>query len=1079
MRAAQITKEVVDNCQEEGSYYAEYLINLIVLIQYLYYPDGKKNLSRPKNAIQTSDHNALELNQQPTWFSTLALLDLATLLKDQYHKTRRNEDLVEWIDFTHRAANIYPDNTKEEIMCQENLGAALFGRYESYGNVEDLTHSTTKARMVLAGTQPGDDAEGSRLIDVLIRVQHLKKEGLATESMDEIIQLSHKCLGHVSMRYDGHRAAACLNHAELFSMLYGQTGEIKHLEKAIEYARMSLDPAKGTQNLIWKTRAALANHLFKRYIKSGKMRDLDESISMARVALKVAPGNTFELSVIWEGLVLKLQERFASIGESEDLEEAIFLRKKGIEGLSSNPQRRAENILALSRMILLRGGQKQSIKTFREAAKMARDAIELLPLNYHQRPEFLHNYSTVMKALFDHTADKGYLEEAIRASRESMASEESTCTGECLSFLASLLRTMFLLTKDRVFQVESFLLSKKALDPASKSCHSQCIKLLGLGNAFKDRFFSDTKWEYLNLSIKSYIEAWRCLSGRPGVRIAAAAAALPLLAIVNRVAEGTQLGEEVLDFMSVVHTKTRSRIDQQVAISDFAGVASDVCGLYLANAQLEAATECLERGRTVIINQIVNEKNQDLTSLGADHPTLAFKYQKLVEDLNRATRSPLAPEITALPPDDFGKQRRKIAQDLEACLKEIRDIPEHKAFLLGRPVAEMQQSIVEGTIVIVNITTTRRDAIIVSKDSLTALKFPEELESLANCFDERGWLSKNPSEQREKNDMLLHHLERLWHVCVKEIIEKITSSRSPSKQGSDNLKYSLPRIWWIGTYKASSIPFHAAGVHRGGSTENAYSKVTSSYTPSISALSFSKAQMNKTATRNSIEKKKTGEILVVAMPSTPKGPEGVKKPEKLAGVTEEVAQITTLAHTNDRTISTFFHPSANEVLQKLSHCQIIHFACHGVSDRFDPSSSGVILQTEKKITEDGTAAVPEQDFLTVYRISELKLKHAQVAYLSACSTAESRIPLLKDEMIHVASGFQVAGFPHVVGCLWPAGDSECVEVSKRFYSSILDETADICDGGTVAVALQNAVMAVRAADPEMPALWAQFVHYGA
>jgi CHAT domain-containing protein len=65
----------------------------------------------------------------------------------------------------------------------------------------------------------------------------------------------------------------------------------------------------------------------------------------------------------------------------------------------------------------------------------------------------------------------------------------------------------------------------------------------------------------------------------------------------------------------------------------------------------------------------------------------------------------------------------------------------------------------------------------------------------------------------------------------------------------------------------------------------------------------------------------------------------------------------------------------------------------------------------------------EQDRLTTHRISELQLGHAQIAYLSAAENSG-----LSDEVIHV-SEFQVTGFPHVVGCLWPAGDFECaVEV---------------------------------------------------
>lgn len=41
-----------------------------------------------------------------------------------------------------------------------------------------------------------------------------------------------------------------------------------------------------------------------------------------------------------------------------------------------------------------------------------------------------------------------------------------------------------------------------------------------------------------------------------------------------------------------------------------------------------------------------------------------------------------------------------------------------------------------------------------------------------------------------------------------------------------------------------------------------------------------------------------------------------------------------------------------------------------------------------------------------------------------------------DEVIHVVSGFLAAGFPHVVGCLWPSNDRVCVEVARVFCSSL-------------------------------------------
>lgn len=55
----------------------------------------------------------------------------------------------------------------------------------------------------------------------------------------------------------------------------------------------------------------------------------------------------------------------------------------------------------------------------------------------------------------------------------------------------------------------------------------------------------------------------------------------------------------------------------------------------------------------------------------------------------------------------------------------------------------------------------------------------------------------------------------------------------------------LPRIWWIGTGLASSLPFHAAGHHTTGSVENTYSCAISSYTPSLKSLRYVRDKDNK------------------------------------------------------------------------------------------------------------------------------------------------------------------------------------------------------------------------------------------
>ena len=162
------------------------------------------------------------------------------------------------------------------------------------------------------------------------------------------------------------------------------------------------------------------------------------------------------------------------------------------------------------------------------------------------------------------------------------------------------------------------------------------------------------------------------------------------------------------------------------------------------------------------------------------------------------------------------------------------------------------------------------------------------------------------------------------------------------------------------------------------------------------------------------------------------------------------------------TLETLEKPSAERVLQIISGYSIAHFACHGVSE-INPADSHLLLHKEH--TE-------EVDKLCVKDIVALKLPAARLAYLSACSTAESTSSSLINEVTHIVSSFHIAGFAHVIGTLWPADDQACVRMAMDFYSA-LSKTDD------VAVAYRTAIMGLMNEKPSQPMYWAPFIQFGA
>lgn len=153
------------------------------------------------------------------------------------------------------------------------------------------------------------------------------------------------------------------------------------------------------------------------------------------------------------------------------------------------------------------------------------------------------------------------------------------------------------------------------------------------------------------------------------------------------------------------------------------------------------------------------------------------------------------------------------------------------------------------------------------------------------------------------------------------------------------------------------------------------------------------------------------------------------------------------------------------VVARLRDAAHAHFACHAVSDPLRPSNGRLMLHG------------PAHASPTVRDLARLRLPAARPAYLSACDTMRIGTELA-DASVHIASAFQMAGFPHVVGSLWQVDDTVGARVARRLYEQLApDEGASLSVGGT-ARALHRAVCEVRADYPRTPSLWACQVHTG-
>jgi CHAT domain-containing protein len=148
-------------------------------------------------------------------------------------------------------------------------------------------------------------------------------------------------------------------------------------------------------------------------------------------------------------------------------------------------------------------------------------------------------------------------------------------------------------------------------------------------------------------------------------------------------------------------------------------------------------------------------------------------------------------------------------------------------------------------------------------------------------------------------------------------------------------------------------------------------------------------------------------------------------------------------------------PTKDTVLGLLATCSIAHFACHGVSDATDPSHSRLLLHDHQSAP------------LTVAALAPVRLDHAQLACLSACETTLTAHTQLLDEAIHLASAFQLAGYPHLIRTLWAINDHRAVEIADAFYAALTTGAGSnpVLEVSLAAEALHRAIRTVRQALP--------------
>jgi tetratricopeptide (TPR) repeat protein len=926
-------------------------------------------------------------------------------------------DVNEGVRYCQEAADTCPLSDEVRPGILTNLANGLLRRFERLGRPADLDSAVTAIRT--AATQaPADNRDRAVMLVTLSNALRFR--------------------------------------AEL-------TGDLADLDEAVDAGQQAVAAnADGRAGGLPLSTAALA--LLRRYERRGTAADLDRAVDLGWLAVQATKADDPMHALYLTNVGGSLLRRFQLTGASDDLDASLDANRQAADAaVGVNKPRFLGNLSNTLQDRFIRTQQREDID---RALAAATDAIKLAPADDANLPSYFNSLANSLRLRSQHTGDTADLDTAAEFGERALSRAPAGSPVHAM-LLGSLSGTLLLRGQptdiDRAVE-----LSRQAATaaPDDSPVRAAYLNLLigGLTARFKNQANQADQHDGYD-------------AGRQAVSIATAAAAVRVQAALG----WGQLAVEAADWAEAVDAYTAAaellplltarslaRPDQEFQLAQIAGFGPRAAACCLEANRPDLAVELLEQGRGVLLAQAFGPR--DLTELSRQHPDLAKRFAAQRNLLEAG-----ASDIETL---------RQQAREHEAIVAEIRRLPGFASFLLPPRSADLLRAAARGAVVLVNVSDIRCDALLVTSAGVTAVRLPDlSLESardrLAQFLIAVGTLMNRgtPADDLDSAEAAVRGvLSWLWTAIAAPVLAELRPAKPASEDGP------WDRIWWCPSGLLSFLPLHAAGDHETCFDETprtVLDRVISSYTPTLRALlharrpaesgtaDSSTAERGVTergavargATRSGTAGDGADRLLLVAMPQTPGFADLPGTPAEAESLQARFAP-RFLALTGEGTAGQQ-GATYDSVSAALPGYPLAHFACHAASRLDNPSASFLVLKDY--------ADRP----LTVLSIEQLHLDRAELAFLSACSTARTGLRL-PDESINLASAFQLAGFRRVIATLWPVDDRIAVRLADRFYQNL--QAAGTAD--SAAAALHRAVRRLRRTHVDQPSMWAAHIHSG-
>ncbi|KAK8112392.1 hypothetical protein PG984_012918 [Apiospora sp. TS-2023a] len=862
--------------------------------------------------------------------------------------------------------------------------------------------------------------------------------------------------------------------------LYELHEELEVLNEAIQMFGKAVEVSHDDNALLPYYYQCHGDGLYARYKNQGKLSDLQLGIRRWKRCIDITPPGDRKLGRRYDDLGCGLFTLYQVNGQLSDLEDAIHCQRsclKDAENTEELEERRGNLALSIHHKYL----RTRDPEVIKEAADLAVSAAEAIEKGHPMRAGLLDQAAVILLERYNleskDISDDSDLGKAIAFWQIAVGLKSGGIQriAEIHNNLGNGLNVRYHVTNDTDDLTKAVKHWGLAVSSTPDNHPDLTLRLKNQGIGYHNMFERTGDMSKQTLA-KTIFE--RALDHKSGALLERVDAGRRAAAIAK--SRGDYVGaasyySRCVELLPLIAVPTKSQSDLENTSKELLNLSSETVYAFLkAGKPPSEAIRAMESTRGIISSLTVDLRS-DVSSLKQKQPDLSSRYLRLREFLSSTRFSMNKTEVLGEGDNDFGAaslERLEALEQLDQILKQIRSLPGMETFQATPTMDDILQAARDGPVVCFNVTPDGSHAFVVKLAEVISISLPKltanRVESLSDqltTLDVRhrrhGGLGTLPKADNPgdlfilKNQPLDNQLVWLWDAAVEPVLSELGLLQEYTESPE------LPCVWWVRTGAMANLPLHAAGDHSPGSSKNTISHVVSSYATTLKTLRFA-----QTKTQEFTVRKRTTDarhrVVIIAMPRT-SGYYDLKTAEKVDAIKS------CIGHVAD--IKVLENPSSHSVLAELESATMVHFACHATADPVSPSDSYLHLGE----------SLP--DNLKLKELERLHHQLADVAYLSACSTAGTQDGDLADESINLSSTFQLVGFRHVVGTLWDANDKAAVRVASAFYEQLLSETGPRSAARALHVAVVNYKKHLETDQRKLSIdrqliRWACFVHLG-